>query len=210
MPVTDEFVYENIDTLEKYTCGFPIGEYLGRGAYGTVFSVKDNWDWVIKITKDIEEVFACEQILNLRGKGYEATLFPGFAEIYTVDKVEELTDDCEDLFVIVRERIEPLNSTIDSEFINDLDNFLYVIEEKQAYSKKELAEAMSFVETHAPALHRSILEAHYHNFTLLDICIHNIGVTCRKRYGVPSGSLVMFDVAFNIDSEREKDGTESD
>lgn len=197
MPISTEFIYENINIFEKYTCGFKIGKCLGQGAFGSAFS-SNNKDWVIKITNDFEEAFACEQISKLREKGYEATLFPGFVEIYSVKKVEEI-NDYKDLYVIVREVVEPLNPTSGSKFTNDLDKSLHIIGKRQEHSEEELTEAMEFVKRHAPALYKSILETYCHDFELLDVRIHNVGFTCKPRYDVPSNSLIMFDVAFRID-----------
>jgi hypothetical protein len=197
MPVTDEFVREHAEILERHTCGFKIGEFLGSGAFGSTFATDDP-KWVVKITKDVDEVFGSQRIMDLRAKGYEAVLFPGLVDLFYVGKVPELEDDAEDLYIVVREEVTPIeDSDVDHQIIWDLDECLYTIEERQAYSKIELSNAFLELNKHAPYLARAINELESFGHILTDLGTINVGVTHRARLGAPAGTIVMFDVSFN-------------
>jgi hypothetical protein len=196
MPVTKEFVFKNRRILERHTCYLNIGEYLGSGCWGSVFET-DNPKWVVKITKDIEEAKASSILIDLRGKGHEACLFLGLVDILWVSKVVDLEDDGEDLYVIVRENVTPLEETdTDDEIIDELSNNLYVIEEQDAYTKDEISKALTVVDRHAPHLARAIKEVWFYGYKLVDLDAVNVGITRRDRMGVPTGTIVMFDISF--------------
>lgn len=195
MPVTEEFVFDNKNILERYTCGFKIRDYIGSGCWGSTFET-DSSQLIVKITKDFEEVGASQFVMDLRRKGYEAVLFPGLAEIYHIEKVQEIDDDCEDLYVIVRENIIPIEESNVGLEADELDECLYVIEEHQAYTRAELSHALITVEKIAPYLAQSIKELWFYGRRLIDLGIENLGVTRKPRLGVPAGTIVMFDISF--------------
>ena len=202
MPPTCDFVMSNLAVLEQHTMGLSIGEYLGHGAWGAVFRSSD-LRWIIKVTKDFNEQKAIEFVLDKRGKGYEATLFPGLAEVLSVAKVPDLDDDGETLYVIVRENVLPVKDfPIDKKLLHDLDHALYVIEERQAYSIEDAAAALSTRDDGAPYIGRSLRELLYYGYRLVDLDPQNMGLTIRPRLGAPEGSLVMFDISF----EEKDDG----
>jgi hypothetical protein len=196
MPVTEQFVREHREILKRHACFLEIGEFLGSGAWGSVFASSDP-RWVIKITKDRGEVEAAEHVMARRGKGFLAVLFPGLVDILNVRKVEGLRDDGEDLYVLVREDVVPAqDSDLGQQLINDLDNNLYIIEERQAYAPTDLREAEEALRELAPHLWASIRDLICDGKNPIDLGIENIGLTKRPRLGVPEGTLVMCDVSF--------------
>ena len=199
MPVTEKFVLENSKIFERHMCGFKIGDYLGSGCWGSAFNTINisKFEWVAKITKDVEEAKAAQALISLRGEGHQAFLFPGLVDILTVNKVVDLKDDGEDLYVIVREEVTPLeDSDISHEIINELDNCLYIIEEKHAYTKDEVSQALIVLDNHAPYLARSIKELWFCGHTPIDLDTVNVGISDRARLGAPNKTIVMFDISF--------------
>lgn len=193
MPVTEEFVRQHSDIFKFHACQFECREFLGSGCWGSVFASNDS-RWVVKITKDIEEVASYRRIMKLRGMGYSAILLPGFADIYSVSKVIDLEDDGEELYVIVRENIEPLNP--DDEMMKDLDEALYIIEEKQAYLAGEVVRACAILRECAPEFERSMAVLSCYGHSPIDLEIGNFGLTKRERLGVSAGTIVMADISF--------------
>lgn len=194
MPVTEEFVRENSELLKFHACQLELGEMLGRGCWGTVFASSDP-RWVVKVTKDIEEVSACLRVTELRGMGHSAELLPGLADIFWVSRKLDIEDDGEDLYVIVRENVVPVKDADDA-MMKALDEALYVIEEKQAHSAGEVVRACAILRQYAPNLERSMAVLACHGHSLIDLEIGNLGMTSRPRLGVPAGTIVMFDISF--------------
>jgi len=194
MPPSSNFVYNNRETLEGYTSGLKIKEYLGSGCWGSVFS-SDNDRWVIKLTTDHEEDQAAHVVMELRKT--DKLSLPGLVEVLSSKMVSALEEDGETIYVIVRERITPIKKLpMDSEIIQDLDDALYAIEEKFAHTKEEIDKAFMVLDKHAPHLMKAINQMLSRGHSLIDLAPQNIGVTLRPRLGIPKGSIVLFDLSF--------------
>lgn len=198
MPPTPEFVHAHREILERHTDGFRIGEFLGKGAWGSAFE-SDDPAWMVKITKDFQELFAAQLLAEFRRQGRD---FPGVVETWSAETVRNLEDDGETLFVIVRERVEPVEAAWKGrQDLLALDGALYIIEERQAYPSHELAEAWRDLERLAPRIGEVVKSLQAEGHEPIDLSVQNVGLTCRERLGAPAGTPVIFDFSF---SEKEE------
>lgn len=192
MPPTTEFVHANRSILEEYTSGLKIGPFLGKGAWGSVFATNDP-EWVVKVTKDFLEHPAIHTVLNLRKKG-EA--LPGLVEILSSEEVDGLEDDGEPLYVIVRERISPVEDTwFNKKELAELDEAMYRVEESQAYSEEEVRDASRSLCRKVPAVMDTFFRLKKLGYILADFAPQNVGITLSSRLR-PAGAAVLFDVSF--------------
>lgn len=199
MPVTEEFVREHHEKLRPYAGRLECREFLGKGAWGSVFA-SDDPRWVVKITKDFEEALGCQRIMELReGHGRKQTLLlPGFADVRSVSRVDALEDDGETLYVIVRERIDPL--AYGDATAKAIDEVLPVIEDARVCSVGDVALARAVLLKHAPELEISMAALARYGHRLQDLDISNLGTTIRSHCWRPAGTIVMFDLSFDMTS----------
>jgi len=198
MPPTPEFVHAHRTILERHTDGLRIREFLGKGAWGSAFG-SDDPAWVIKVTKDFQELFAAQVLAEFRRRGKD---FPGIVDIWSAETVPDLEDDGETLFVIVRERVDPVRvAWKELGSLISLDDALYVVEERQAYASHELAEAWDTLERMVPRIGEAIKGLRAEGHDSVDLCVDNIGLTLCEKPGAPAGTPVIFDFSFGEKEE---------
>lgn len=188
------------DVLERLS-DRQIGRLIGKGCWGSVFET-DSRSLVVKITKDWEEVRAAKIVDDLRSSGI---LLPGLVDICVAHKLDGIDDDGEDVYVIVRERVNMLPPFDERQKLpleerlvyEDLDEDLYVLDERQAYCGDDALNAMASLYSRAPHLAATILELESRGHRLADMDISNVGIASNSRFGAPEGSFVMFDMSFS-------------